>query len=152
MELEKKVKRAIKKIENNKTPLHPFELFGIEHGYGWYGLTLPIIEEIRCYNEKNKKNKIRIDQIKEKFGKLRIYTSGGNHDYLNAMILKAGYESGYICEICGARGKNKEIDGWYMTLCDEHRKAKLKANGDRELEDRLYNEMLDIENYGWKKY
>ena len=145
-----KIMKAISKIENSRTPLHPFELFGIEHGYGWYGLTLPIIEEIRLYNKKYPKDKIRIDQIKEKFGGLRIYTSW-EPDYLKAMILKAGHESEHICEICGARGKNEEINGWYMTLCDEHREAKLEANYDHELEDRLYKEMLNIENNGWKE-
>ena len=39
-----------------------------------------------------------------------------------------------------------------MTLCDEHRKAKLEAKGDHELEDKLYKNMLNIENYGWKTY
>jgi len=51
MELEEKILGAIKKIENSAEPMHPFELFGIEHGYGWYGLTLPIVEEIRRYNK-----------------------------------------------------------------------------------------------------
>jgi len=151
MDFTKKVRIALNKIEESRTPKHPFELFGIEHCYGWYGLTLPIIEEVRKYNELHPDNEIHIDQIKEKFGTLRIYLSH-EPDYLHKMICKAGHESGYICEICGARGSNKEINGWYMTLCDEHRKAKLEAKGDHELENKLYKNMLNIENYGWKTY
>jgi len=122
MDLFKRVRKVIKKIEESNTPKDPFSLFGIEHGYGWYGLTLPIIEEIRLYNTANPDKQIHIDQIKEKFGSLRIYVSG-KPDYLDAMIRKAEYESNYICEICGARGNNEEIDGWYCTLCDDHKKT-----------------------------
>jgi len=118
----KKVRSAFKKIEKSNTPKDPFSLFGIEHGYGWYGLTMPIIEEIRIFNNTNPDNQIYIEQIKEKFGSLRIYVTGAP-DYLDAMIKKAGFESKHICEICGARGKNEEIDGWYSTLCEEHKKA-----------------------------
>jgi len=151
MEIEEKILKAIEKIENNDAPKHPFELFGIEHGYGWYGLTLPIIEEIRRYNEKYPDSKIYINQIKEKWGRLEIYTSG-EPDYLHKMILKAGYESERTCEICGAKGKCTKINGWYMTLCGEHLKAKQEAKGNRKLEDKLYKKLLNIENYGWKVY
>jgi hypothetical protein len=145
----KKMKNTIKKIEESNTPKDPFSLFGIEHGYGWYGLTLPIIEEIRLYNIANPDNQIYIDQIKEKFGSLRIYVSG-EPDYLDAMIKKAEYESNYICEICGARGNTEKIDGWYWTLCDDHKKARIDSKGDHDLADRLYKQSLDIKNYGWK--
>jgi hypothetical protein len=148
MELVEKIKRAIELIENSRTPLHPFELFGIEHMNGWYGLTLPIIEEIRRYNEKNPGNKISIDQIKEKWGRLEIYTTGAP-DYIEAMILKAGKESEHICEMCGARGSNDEINGWVWTLCKEHAKAKKEAGCDEELLNSLYIKYLDIRNYGW---
>ena len=128
MELEERILTAIGKIENSTTPMHPFELFGIEHGYGWDGLTLPIIEEIRRYNEKNPDNKIYINQIKEKWGRLEIYISE-SVDYLDKMILKAGNESKHICELCGARGRLLKINDWYMTLCEEHIKAKQEVKG-----------------------
>jgi hypothetical protein len=148
MELEEKIKRALERIENSSTPLHPFELFGIEHMYGWYGLTLPIIEEIRRYNKENPGNKISISQIKEKWGCLEIYTSGAP-DYIKAMIMKAGKESLHICEICGARGSQAKINGWVWTLCEEHARAKKEAGYDEDLFDRLYKKNLDIRNYGW---
>jgi len=143
-----KVISAVEKIQENDKPLKPFKLFGIEHYYGWYRLTLPVIEEVRLYNNCNPDNQIRIEQIKEKFGSLRIYISGGP-DYIEAMIAKAEYESKHTCEICGARGKTERINDWYWTLCEEHKKAKQEANYDSELEDKLYKKMLDIKNYGW---
>jgi len=142
------VKKAFEIIESSDTPKHPFELFGIEHYFGWYGLTLPIIEEIRKYNVKHPKNEIKINQIKEKFGGLRFYVSSAP-DYIHNMILKAEHESKHICEKCGARGSTENINGWIWTLCDEHKKAKKEANRDQELEERLYKNMLNIENYGW---
>ena len=151
IDLIKNVKKAIEKIEESNTPKHSFSLFGIEHGYGWFGLTLPIIKEIRLYNNINSDNQIHIDQIKEKFGSLRIYVSG-EPDYMDAMIKKAEYESEHICEVCGARGENEAIDGWYRTLCKDHKKARLEAGLDHDLADKLYKETLDIKNYGWETY
>jgi len=112
---EEKILKALNMIESSGAPKHPFELFGIEHGYGWFGLTLPIIEEIRRYNEKNPDNKISINQIKEKWGRLEIYTSGGT-DYLFKMILKVGYESERTCEICGAKGKLFDMNGCVLPV------------------------------------
>ena len=37
------------------------------------------------------------------------------------------------------------MNGWYMTLCDEHRKAKIEANYDSELEDKLYKDFIFIQ-------
>jgi len=142
------ITKAIKKIEESDEPKHPFELCGIDHYHGWYGLTLPIIEEIRLYNNINPFNKIKITQIKEKFGTLNIYVSKAP-EYIHKMILKAGQESRYICEKCGARGKTVKIKDWYWTLCEEHRKAKEDANHDDRLEHKIYKNIMKDKNYDW---
>jgi len=142
------VTKAIKKIEESDEPKHPFELCGIDHYHGWYGLTLPIIEEIRLYNNINQLNKIKITQIKEKFGTLNIYVSKAP-EYIQKMILKAERESRYICEKCGARGKTVKIRDWYWTLCEEHRKAKEDANHDDRLEHKIYKNIMNNKNYNW---
>ena len=64
MELKKKILKAVEKIKKSKASMHTFGLSCIEHGFGWYGLTLPIIEEIRRYNKRNPKDKIYINKIK----------------------------------------------------------------------------------------
>jgi hypothetical protein len=136
--------RALKMIEEDPKPKHPFELFGIEHGYGWYGLILPIISEIGHYNEKNPGHEISIEQIKEKFGTLRFYTSG-SPDYIEGMISMAENESKHICELCGARGELTEKNGWYMTLCEHHKKAREEENGYIS-ESKLYRKAMKIYN------
>jgi hypothetical protein len=76
MELIEKVIKAIDKMESSDRQLHPYELFGLETGLGWYGLILPLIKEIYEYNKQNPDKEITITQIKEKFGELRFYTNG----------------------------------------------------------------------------
>jgi len=114
------------KTENKKiTVKSPWELFGIDVGYGWYGLVLPIIKEINRYNEENPDDELIISQVKEKWGQLVIYTAWSSDDteYIEKMIERAEHESQYICEVCGARGQLREVNGWYMTLCKRHREA-----------------------------
>ena len=72
----------------NKIPT-PIELFGIECGKGWYKLIEPIIKYIEEYNQdKKEEDKIKIIQIKEKFGELRFYTNFGTEE-LHKMIEEA---------------------------------------------------------------
>jgi len=83
-----------------------------------------------------------IDQIKEKYGTLRFYTTCGP-DYIQGMISIAEKESAHICEICGAKGELAQIDGWWTTLCKRHFKAKKESNHDHELFKKLYRVAAD---------
>ena len=58
------------------------------------------------------------DQVKEKFGTLRFYYSGGD-DYIRGMVSMAESMSGCTCEECGKPG-GRRGGGWIVTLCDEH--------------------------------
>ena len=65
---------------------------------------------------------VTLDQVKEKFGTLRFYYSGGD-DYIDGMVTLAESMSGVTCEECGNPGKR--IGGsWVTTLCKEHAKAR----------------------------
>ncbi len=67
----------------------------------------------------------QVFQVKEKFGTLRFYFSGG--DLLFQGFVDAIEQmSAYICEICGQRGEARNIS-WVRTLCDEHYQEKLNA-------------------------
>ncbi len=57
-------------------------------------------------------------QVKEKFGGLRFYYSGGD-DYIRGVVDMAEYMSYDTCEECGAPGKPTK-GGWIRTLCVEH--------------------------------
>jgi len=70
---------------------------------------------------------VTIDQIKEKFGTLRFYYSGGD-EYISGMVTLAESMSSVTCEECGSIGERRS-GGWIRTLCDTHeaeRQAKMK--------------------------
>jgi hypothetical protein len=60
------------------------------------------------------------DQIKEKFGTLRFYTTGGD-DYTDGVVRMAEAMSGVTCETCGKPGTTGG-KGWIKTACEEHAK------------------------------
>lgn len=62
------------------------------------------------------------EQVKEKFGTLRFYYTGGD-EYIHGLTAMAESMSGVTCEQCGNPGTT-EGPGWIQTLCKEHRKAK----------------------------
>jgi hypothetical protein len=59
-----------------------------------------------------------LTQVKEKYGTLRFYTSGGD-DAVERYVEFAEYFSSRLCEDCGAPG-NLRGGGWLRTLCDKH--------------------------------
>lgn len=58
---------------------------------------------------------VQIEQIKEKFGTLRLYASGGDTG-TRAIVGFAEAISGRICEETGAPGKGVSRGGWCRTL------------------------------------
>ena len=106
---------------------HSCMAFGIECNIGWYDILSSVCYRIKQY-EKNKKSDyytVTFDQIKEKWGGLRIYHSGGD-DYVDGVIIMAEEMSYKICERCGCPGSpNKQ--GWIMTLCDNCREDSVKG-------------------------
>jgi hypothetical protein len=97
---------------------------------GWYGLLLPILQEVESSNKDNHENKIQVD-VKEKYGSLRIDFSSGN-TYLEQLASRAETESKKVCQLCGARGKTVWIKDWCWTLCGYHAKARKKSDHDSE--------------------
>jgi hypothetical protein len=58
-----------------------------------------------------------LDQVKEKFGELRVYASGPKEIW--DRIDEATEESRRTCEECGKPGKHS-TKGWHTTRCEEH--------------------------------
>lgn len=56
------------------------------------------------------------NQIKEKFGSLRFYYSGGD-DYVDGVVQMAESMSYDTCEVCGKPGKPKN-EGWIKVRCE----------------------------------
>lgn len=83
-------------------------------GRGWSDL----INEIFDFIEQKKISNVRIIQVKEKYGGLRVYTDFIN-DALDKKIRDAEHRSFTICEVSGTPGKLRDCHGWYRTLCDQ---------------------------------
>ena len=88
-----------------------------ECGSGWWPLiaeTLNSIEDMGV--------KVHVEQIKEKFGGLRLYASlDGSPELVEKsfdLIGKAEAKSFELCEYCGNPGSLMVTDvGWFKTLC-----------------------------------
>jgi hypothetical protein len=80
---------------------------------GWHGLVNKAFDKLESITEF-----IVIDQVKEKYGGLRIYSSP-MHEEFDKFILALETESYTICETCGEAGALRG-GGWYKTLCDKH--------------------------------
>lgn len=61
---------------------------------------------------------VTLDQVKEKFGTLRFYYTGGD-DVIDGMVRMAESMSGVTCEVCGSPGASTG-GGWVRTLCEAH--------------------------------
>lgn len=109
--------------------------WGCECGDGWYDIISTVCWMIKQhednirgrkeYLEKNDPEKlstepeyfsVKFDQVKEKYGGLRLYFSGGD-DYVEGLVSMAEAFSYKICEICGEKGQPNK-GGWITTLCE----------------------------------
>jgi hypothetical protein len=63
---------------------------------------------------------VTLDQVKEKFGTLRFYYTGGD-DVIDGMVRMAESMSGVTCEECGNPGERRG-GGWIYTACNAHTK------------------------------
>jgi hypothetical protein len=112
--------------------------WGCEAGSGWYEIISNVCwmiaqhernkEDNKKYLEKNDPEKlatlpeyfpVKFDQVKEKYGGLRLYFSGGD-EYVEGLISMAEALSYTVCEVCGNRGEPNK-GGWISTLCESCR-------------------------------
>jgi len=91
--------------------------FGFECGDGWFNIIYTLCEKLI-----ELKFDGQVVQVKEKFGGLRFYISGGPEAVYDA-IEEAEQRSLETCETCGKPGR-PNTKGWISTLCDECRKTR----------------------------
>jgi hypothetical protein len=130
----------------NKSRMESCMCWGCEVGNGWYELLSSVcwrisqheknIEDHKKYLAKQNKDiqkdlgveilgdepeyfPVKFDQVKEKFGGLRIYFTGGD-DYVEGVIGMAEEYSYKVCEVCGNKGTPNK-GGWITTLCESCR-------------------------------
>jgi hypothetical protein len=116
-------------VNRNKDMQETCMCWGFECGDGWFDLLNQLMGNIQHHidwKEKqrnwaiewNKENpnepreipklvsQVTLDQVKEKFGTLRFYYTGGD-DRIDGMVTLAEGMSGVICEGCGNPGKRR---------------------------------------------
>jgi len=65
-----------------------------------------------------------INQIKEKLRGLRFYVDKIEYDEkVDELINDAAYLSPKTCEVCGKKGKRRDIKGLWFTRCKKHKKV-----------------------------
>ena len=77
---------------------------GIECGDGWFELITETLSAIESHCANVGSTLPQITQIKEKFGKLRIYFTPWD-DGIGSLLDAAEHKSATICERCGRPGK-----------------------------------------------
>lgn len=93
--------------------------WGFECGDGWEWLIRYLCKRVQSYLDLNphlKVPQVVATQVKEKYGTLRFYFTGGN-EYIEGMVSFAEHLSGYICEKCGSTEHVGHTQGWISTLC-----------------------------------
>jgi hypothetical protein len=142
-------------VNRNKDMQETCMCWGFECGDGWFDLLDQLMGNIQHHidwKEKqrnwaiewNKENpnepreipdlvsQVTLDQVKEKFGTLRFYYTGGD-DRIDGMVTLAEGMSGVICEGCGNPGKRRG-GGWIHTYCEpcETKREEKRAKYARE--------------------
>jgi hypothetical protein len=114
-------------VNRNKDMQETAMCWGFDCGDGWFNILNQLMGNIQHHIDwKNRKEEVvaqvTLDQVKEKFGTLRFYYTGGD-DVIDGMVRMAEAMSGVTCETCGVPGKRRG-GGWVTTLCTEHAEAR----------------------------
>jgi hypothetical protein len=112
-----------KKMETAYPKIFVGKYGGFAVGAGWYPILETLCSNIQHHIDWKVKQgqeiaQVEVDQIKEKFGGLRFYYSGGD-DEISGMVRMAEAWADIACEECGAAGIRRS-GGWIRTLCDKH--------------------------------
>lgn len=112
-----------KRMEEKFPKMFAGKYGGFACGKGWWALLEQLCDTIQHHIDWEHKqgrecSQVTIDQIKEKFGTLRFYYSGGD-DYVSGAVSLAENLTDHLCEECGGIGTRRS-GGWVRTLCDVH--------------------------------
>jgi hypothetical protein len=129
--------------DRNKSMTETAMCWGFCCGEGWYNIIDQLCDNIQNHIDWSHKNhawdlkwneehpgelrpvrepvhQVVAMQVKEKFGTLRFYYSGGD-DVIDGMVRMAESMSAVTCEECGSPGATVG-QGWITTRCEAHRK------------------------------
>ena len=130
-------------VNRNKPMTETCMCWGFECGDGWFQILDSLMGNIQHHIDWKEKQRgwairfnstappedmrpvpdvipqVTLDQVKEKFGTLRFYYTGGD-DVISGMVRMAESMSAVTCEQCGNPGTIGG-QGWITTLCETHR-------------------------------
>lgn len=132
-ELENYLIKKYPKMYQNVGDQEPFALFGFECDDGWFRILLNLsrciqnhIDSTNNWAEKYPSEKtkaieqVKVQQVKEKFGGLRFYYSGGD-ERIAGMISLAEEICYNTCEFTGATDNvGRNARGWIKTTHESH--------------------------------
>lgn len=102
---------------------------GIYYNEGWHILInslCHLIEQEINQMPLELQDQFKVEQIKQKFGSLRVYLNRST-PYIDGAIQLAESLSIHLCECCGGVGEIKSVKGWSATLCETHFQEKLNS-------------------------
>jgi hypothetical protein len=114
-------------VNRNKSMMETTMCWGFECGDGWFKILDSLMSNIQHYTDWNNDNfakgykqykqvpQVTLDQVKEKFGTLRFYYTGGD-EHISGMVRMAESMSAVTCESCGNPGEQTR-GGWIKTVC-----------------------------------
>jgi len=133
-------------VNRNKGMQETCMCWGFECGDGWFNILNQLMSNIQHHLDwKNRESEVvpqvTLDQVKEKFGTLRFYYTGGD-EYVSGLVRMAESMSGVTCEGCGNPATTSNVDpetgitGWIRTQCkpcevkrEEERAKYMKTQG-----------------------
>ena len=95
--------------------------WGIDTEDGWYWLIDSLCSSIQWTIDHNPHlniPQVEAEQVKQKFGGLRFYFSGGSLD-ISGMVHYAENLSYKICENCGSIKNVTQTKGYVQSLCED---------------------------------
>jgi hypothetical protein len=109
-------------VNRNKNMQETCMCWGFECGDGWFNILDQLMGNIQHHIDwKNRKEEVvpqvTLDQVKEKFGGLRFYYTGGD-EYIRGLVSMAESMSEVTCESCGNPAGVQNNGGWMRAICD----------------------------------
>jgi rubrerythrin len=118
------------KLKSEFSPIYDQLQFGFECDDGWYNIIYELSKAIYSKAQKmglhlgyhsspynDSSFYFYVQQVKEKYGTLRFYTSC-HFDEIEDLIELAEKQSEITCEMCGKLGKMSKSP-WFSVMCEE---------------------------------
>ncbi len=90
---------------------------------GWKPIIVRLLERLSLLVEElssDERRTFAVVEIRQKFGTLTVYLSGGPTPAMSEAIDAAREASMVTCEVCGAPGTLAERRGWASVKCEAH--------------------------------